>query len=142
YRFIAPLLTVEAPSAEPSSAGNMPTAEPPGHSVRTSRARLVAGSVLAGLLIGGAALTTALVFDIGGARTWLRRQSNPPVQSLAVLPLDNLSRDSSLEYFADGMTEQLIATLAQLPSVRVISRTSAMQYKATRKPAAQIGREL
>jgi TolB-like protein/DNA-binding winged helix-turn-helix (wHTH) protein/tetratricopeptide (TPR) repeat protein len=65
-----------------------------------------------------------------------------PIHSLAVLPLENLSGDPSQEYFADGMTDELIATLGQIRALRVISRTSAMLYKRARKPLAQIAREL
>ena len=61
---------------------------------------------------------------------------------LAVLPLANLSRDPEQEYFADGMTEALIASLAQIRGLRVISRTSAMHYKGTRKALPEIVREL
>lgn len=73
-----------------------------------------------------------------------RRTVTPDVRiaSLAVLPLENLSADPQQEYFADGMTDELITNLAKLGSVRVISRTSVMQYKRTRKPVADIGREL
>lgn len=65
-----------------------------------------------------------------------------PLQSLAVLPLVNLSGDPSQQYFADGMTDELITDLAQISGLRVISRTSAMQYKETKKPLPQIGKEL
>jgi len=68
--------------------------------------------------------------------------SGAPIHSLAVLPLDNLAGDASQEYFADGMTDELIATLGQISALRVISRTSAMLYKRARKPLAQIAREL
>ena len=61
---------------------------------------------------------------------------------MAVLPLENLSGDASQEYFADGMTDQLIATLGQISALRVISRTSVMGYKGARKPLPQIAREL
>jgi serine/threonine-protein kinase len=64
------------------------------------------------------------------------------IESLAVLPLANFSRDPQQEYFADGMTDVLIANLARIRSLRVISRTSVMQYKGTRKPLPQIAREL
>jgi TolB-like protein/DNA-binding winged helix-turn-helix (wHTH) protein/Tfp pilus assembly protein PilF len=64
------------------------------------------------------------------------------IQSLAVLPLENLSGDAEQEYFADGMTAELITELAKIGSVRVISRTSAMRYKRTRKPLEQIAHEL
>ena len=69
----------------------------------------------------------------------LRRQ---PVKSLAVLPLKNLSATGDDEYFSDGMTEALIASLAQVSALRVTSRTSAMRYKTSSKPIADIAREL
>ena len=62
--------------------------------------------------------------------------------SLAVLPLSNLSNDPEEEYFADGMTDVLIADLAQISSLRVISRASVMQLKGTKKPLAEIARQL
>ncbi len=64
------------------------------------------------------------------------------IESLAVLPLENLSGDPEQEYFADGMTEELISSLVQIGALRVISRTSAMRYKGTRKPLSEIAREL
>ena len=71
-----------------------------------------------------------------------RRPASPQIGSLAVLPLRNLSNDPSQEYFADGMTEELTTKLAQIAALRVISRTSAMQYKHSTKPLPQIAREL
>jgi TolB-like protein/DNA-binding winged helix-turn-helix (wHTH) protein/Flp pilus assembly protein TadD len=64
------------------------------------------------------------------------------IASLAVLPLENLSRDPEQEYFSDGMTEELISALSRIDSLRVISRTTVMQYKGGRKSLPQIGREL
>src|SRR5437867_2023455 len=66
----------------------------------------------------------------------------PPIQSLAVLPLTNLSGDPNQEYFSDGMTDALITDLAQIGSVKVISRTSIMRYKKTDKSLPEIAREL
>jgi len=66
----------------------------------------------------------------------------PRVRSIAVLPLANLSGDPEQEYFADGMTEALTTDLAKIRALKVISRTSAMQYKGTKKPLPQIAREL
>ena len=66
----------------------------------------------------------------------------PRIESLAVLPLENLSRDSEQEYFSDGMTDALIAELGQIGSLRVISRTSVMQYKGVKRPLPQIAKEL
>lgn len=72
--------------------------------------------------------------------SWLRRPTG--IRSLAVLPLDNFSDDASQDYFADGMTDELITDLAQIRALRVVSRTSVMMYKGTRKPLSQIAREL
>jgi TolB-like protein/DNA-binding winged helix-turn-helix (wHTH) protein/Flp pilus assembly protein TadD len=70
------------------------------------------------------------------------RSRAPAIRSLAVLPLDNLSGDAAQNYFADGMTDELITDLAQISALRVISRTSVMVYKGARKPLPQIAREL
>jgi TolB-like protein/DNA-binding winged helix-turn-helix (wHTH) protein/Tfp pilus assembly protein PilF len=69
-------------------------------------------------------------------------RSSPEIRSLAVLPLENLSGDASQDYFADGMTEELITDLGQISALRVISRTSVMTYKKSRKPLTDITREL
>jgi TolB-like protein/Tfp pilus assembly protein PilF len=66
----------------------------------------------------------------------------PKVRSLAVLPLEDLSGDPEREYFADGLTEALITILAKIGDLRVISRTSAMQYKGVHRPLREIAREL
>jgi TolB-like protein/DNA-binding winged helix-turn-helix (wHTH) protein/Flp pilus assembly protein TadD len=72
--------------------------------------------------------------------SWNR--SSPVIRSLAVLPLESLSNDPSQDYFADGMTDELISDLGQISALRVISRTSVMSYKNVRKPLPQIAREL
>jgi len=64
------------------------------------------------------------------------------IRSLLVLPLENLSRDPEQEYFADGLTEELITKLARIGALRVLSRTTAMHYKGVRKPLPEIAREL
>ena len=66
----------------------------------------------------------------------------PVIQSIAVLPLLNLSDDPAQDYFVDGMTEELITELAKISRLRVISRTSAMHFKGTREPLPEIAREL
>src|SRR5262249_24062254 len=66
----------------------------------------------------------------------------PPIRSLAVLPLQNLSGDAEQEYFADGMTDGLITEIARIHALRVISRTSIMRYKNSPKPLAAIAKEL
>jgi TolB-like protein/Tfp pilus assembly protein PilF/tRNA A-37 threonylcarbamoyl transferase component Bud32 len=80
-----------------------------------------------------------------GSFLFLRsRGSSAPagVRSLAVLPLENLSGDAEQEYFADGMTDELIGSLSRIGNLRVISRTSSMAYKGKRKPLPQIAAEL
>ena len=69
-------------------------------------------------------------------------RAQPPIHSLAVLPLESLSSDPSQDYFADGMTDELITELGRISALRVISRTSVMGYKHTRKPLPEIAREL
>ena len=81
--------------------------------------------------------------NVAGLRNrLLGRAGMPKIESIAVLPLANLSGDPQQEYFADGMTEELIATLGKISALRVISRTSVMPYKKTDKPLPQIAREL
>ena len=67
---------------------------------------------------------------------------SPPIRSIAVLPFKNLTGDPNQEYFSDGMTESLIARLAQIHSLSVTSRTSAMQFKKTQQLIPEIGRAL
>jgi TolB-like protein/DNA-binding winged helix-turn-helix (wHTH) protein/Flp pilus assembly protein TadD len=71
-----------------------------------------------------------------------RSSSSPAIRSLAVLPLENLSGDPSQDYFAEGMTDELITRLAQISTLRVISRTSVMAYRGARKSLPEIAREL
>jgi TolB-like protein/DNA-binding winged helix-turn-helix (wHTH) protein/Tfp pilus assembly protein PilF len=93
-------------------------------------------------------LAWAVITMMGGAyfiyRYYTRSiLSQPPsIHSLAVLPLENMSGDPAQDYFADGMTEALITEMAKIGAIRVISRTSAMQYKGVRKPLPEIAREL
>ncbi len=96
-------------------------------------------------LAAAAALTLAALigFNVGGLREKLLGRGGPPrIESLAVLPLANLSGDPQQDYFAEGMTEALIADLAKISSLRVISRTSVMRYKGSDKPLPQIAKEL
>src|SRR5262249_3735266 len=73
---------------------------------------------------------------------WLRRRNDFAIRSLAVLPLENLSGDPEQDYFADAMTDELITDLAQLPNLRVISRTSVMRYKKRERTLPEIAKEL
>jgi TolB-like protein/DNA-binding winged helix-turn-helix (wHTH) protein/Tfp pilus assembly protein PilF len=92
----------------------------------------------------------ALVFLLGVGFVMLHRWARPDatssgmprISSIAVLPLENLSNDPEQQYFVEGMTDEITTDLAKLPGIRVISRTSAMQYKDTHKTMPQIAREL
>jgi TolB-like protein/DNA-binding winged helix-turn-helix (wHTH) protein/Flp pilus assembly protein TadD len=86
-----------------------------------------------------------LLVLIASLATWrlhFWNRASPVIHSLAVLPLESLSSDASQDYFADGMTDELISNLGQISALRVISRTSVMAYKHARKPLPQIAREL
>jgi len=143
YRFVGPIelpfpvqatLIVAEPGSQP--ALTLPPAEAAVWR-RAARPTLYAA-------FGVLALVVVLVgADVGGWRArLLGHAAAPRIESLAVLPLANLSRDPEQDYFADGMTEALIANLAQVSALRVISRTSAMHYKGTNKTLPQIAREL
>jgi len=102
-------------------------------------ARAVSYGAAAALLLAA----TLLASNVGGWRTRLfGHPSSAPIRSLAVLPLANLSGDPEQDYFADGMTEELITDLSQIGALKVISRTSVMQYKGAKKSLRQIAREL
>jgi TolB-like protein/Tfp pilus assembly protein PilF len=111
-----------------------PAAEAPAPQRRTLWLAFIACASLVVLLVG---------FNVGGLRQrFLGRPDPGAIRSLAVLPLENLSHDPEQEYFADGMTEALITELAQISALKVISRTSVMQYKGTKKLLPQIAKEL
>ena len=133
YKFIAP---VTLPAGESS-----PEISPKTEVSRWPWVHRWISSVLAGLLGGALLLVVVFGFDIAGAREWLRSRILP-IRSLAVLPLQNLSNDPQQDYFADGITDELITEFAQVGNLRVISRTSAMSYKGTKKTLPQIAREL
>jgi TolB-like protein/DNA-binding winged helix-turn-helix (wHTH) protein/tetratricopeptide (TPR) repeat protein len=96
------------------------------------------------VLVGLLSLSVLLLgLNVGGLRARLFGTGNPVrVQSVAVLPLENLSGDASQDYFADGMTEALITDFARAGALRVISLPSVMQYKGARRALPEIGREL
>ena len=129
-------LLVDLRRLEPSSSRYTPPPAPP---VWDRVAKLV-GYGVAGLLVLAVGLTA---MNAGGLRDrLLGRLRTPQIRSLAVLPFANLSGDPNQDYFADGMTEALITDLGQIQALRVISRTSVMQFKATRKPLDKIAQEL
>ncbi|HTZ32007.1 MAG TPA: protein kinase [Methylomirabilota bacterium] len=96
----------------------------------------------AALMVSVAVLLLASLLITGYAR-WRSKHFVPPqITSVAVLPLANLSEDQAQEYFSDGMTDAIINELSRASSLKVISRTSVMRYKNTRKPVPVIAREL
>ena len=101
------------------------------------RAALWAG--ISALLLGAALVGLNVVSWRDGL---FSRVHPPQMRSLAVLPLENLSRDPDEEYFADSMTEAIITDLAKINALRVVSRTSVMRYKRTQKPLPEIAKEL
>ena len=110
-------------------------AEPvPPRPARRSRAVWVAAPAVVALI----AVASARFADVGAR--WSRSPSS--IRSLAVLPLANLTGDSTQAYFADGMTEALISSLSTVSSLRVISRTSVMEYRSTTRSLPEIGRKL
>jgi TolB-like protein len=112
-----------------------PTAIPGFHFLTKKVWSMAALAALAALLI--------VASNVGGWRDrLLRRQAVKPIQSLAVLPLENLSRDPEQEYFAEGMTDEMITALAKIGALRVVSRTSVTRYRGTKKPLPEIAREL
>ena len=109
--------------------------------VRSHKRAILAG--VGALSIGVLAIVLAIALNIGGVRDRFSGKTGAQeIRSLAVRPLENLSRDPEQEYFADGMTDQLITDLAKISALKVISRTSVMQYKGVRKPLTQIAKEL
>ena len=119
--------------------------------LRLVRKRLESGSVKSqpmkkgmiskkrALLYGAVVVVLALV-AVG--RSYFFPEEAEPIDSIAVLPLENLSGAPDQDYFADGMTDELTANLAQIGALKVISRTSAMRYKGSDKSLPEIAREL
>ena len=95
-------------------------------------------------LLLGLAMATVAIWLIAASRRfhWFSRSAFEGITSVAVLPLENLSGDKEQDYFADGMADELITDLGKISALRVISRTSVMQYRGAKKPLAEIAREL
>jgi TolB-like protein/DNA-binding winged helix-turn-helix (wHTH) protein/Tfp pilus assembly protein PilF len=136
YRFIGaitepPPTLAKEPEARVSETEVLPLPEPVERKSRWRRKRLWAWTLVCAVTLAGLAVWL-----------WQRRSPTAPIRSLAVLPLENLSGDPNQEYFAEGMTDELITELASIPNLRVVSRTSVMQDQGSRKPLRQIAREL
>jgi len=133
YRFVGPITVVGAP---PAVAPAPPTDEETQPSQRRNALRWKLGAFAAIVTLAGAAIIAFRYFD------WIRWFPRPPVHSIAVLPLKNLSGNPADEYFADGMTDELITNLAKISALRVTSYTSVSKYKTTSKPLPQLAQEL
>ena len=131
YRFIAPVEKITAEARK--------SREQDGHTTETLAG--ISWSTRLAIFVPALALTLGLVLWRVLAVAH-RASADAPVRSIAVLPLVNLSGDPSQEFFADGMTDELITDLAKVGSLRVISRTSVMRYKGTKKGLPEIAREL
>lgn len=138
YRFIGKVQN--GPSATSQEVRPSPTAAEMSL-FATHKRRFAWGAVFGAALV--AALTLVLGLNMRGMRDRLLGKSIAPrIQSLAVLPLQNLSSDPAQEFFSDGLTDSLITDLAQIGSLKVISHTSAARYRKTDKSLPEIAHEL
>jgi TolB-like protein/DNA-binding winged helix-turn-helix (wHTH) protein/Tfp pilus assembly protein PilF len=135
YRFIAEVVRLDSADSDSRTESKLPF---PGGAATTSKPMRLGWSGIR------KALGLVLVAVAIALLAWTLRSRNRPsnIRSLAVLPLVSLSADPSQDYFADGMTDELITDLGQISALRVISRTSVMTYKGGHKPLPQIAREL
>ena len=145
YRFIADVSVVDTdarPKRQEPVAEDLPATDP-GHKIQGIGLAVAPQRRL--LPTRWIIVALALVLSLAIFSVWLFRSQAPAptvIRSIAVLPLENLSGDAAQNYFADGMTDELITDLAQISALRVISRTSVMVYKGARKPLPQIAHEL
>jgi len=149
YRWLAPVecvgdisanVRVTVPGSAPREVRSSPGGA--GEAVPVSKVRLLPAAATSGIAFLFV-LALLFTFDVGKLRTQLLGSAVPVrIQSIAVLPLENLSHEPEQEYFADGMTEELIASLAKIGALHVTSRTSVMRYKRTNKSLSQVAREL
>jgi len=140
-------LAMDARSAvvAPEPLGNAATDDPPSTVAESAPVAAPAPRSVSARL-GLAAIVVAIGVGLVGLN-WARGRvaassTATPIRSLAVLPLANLTGDDSQEYLADGITDELITTLAKRTPVRILSRTTVMQYKGAKRPLPDIGREL
>ena len=99
-------------------------------------------AILVTLLVVGVLFLVRGLNNFGWRERFVHSRAMPQIKSLAVIPLDNLSGDPGQEYFADGMTDELITMLAKNSTLRVVSRTSVMQYKGVHRPLREIAKAL
>ncbi|MGA7224819.1 MAG: tetratricopeptide repeat protein [Candidatus Acidiferrales bacterium] len=136
YRFAAEPLAEKAQDAAAEGGAGLPGA---GNLLPRKQWPLW---VALGLLVVLGIAAVLLALNVQGGRGRLPERAKPNIQALAVLPFANLSGDPEQDYFADGMTEELITELGKISTPRVISRQSVMQYKGSTKSLQEIAREL
>jgi TolB-like protein/DNA-binding winged helix-turn-helix (wHTH) protein/Tfp pilus assembly protein PilF len=157
YRFVAPIEEIAAPTQMDRLGNKYPLLPGPhqeqvasvdGFIARTRglgprlkkwgvARTLIAIALIANGLVGIAVLSVRLTRPLKATEGQVDQ-----TQSIVVLPLENVSGDKDQDYFADGMTDELIAGLAKVGSLRVLSRTTAMAYRGTHKPLSEIARDL
>jgi len=137
YRFVGPV-RVSQPTV-PASTPARGTIAAPGPLVHRGKLNSFRRRVVLGVAV--VVVLAVLAWGIGRGRV-RAGDSHSPIRSIAILPLQNLSNDPQQEYFVDGMTDELITDLAKIGKLRVISRTSVMSYKGTRKSLGTIATEL
>jgi TolB-like protein/DNA-binding winged helix-turn-helix (wHTH) protein len=149
YRFIAPLKIVYAQdkATSASTPANPVPALEDGSSVALAASQQLSSSShhllgRARIAVVSTAVLALLAVGLFATVRWIQSRGRPAIASLAVLPLDNLSGDPAQDYFADGMTDELTTMLAKDSTLRIISRTSVMQYKHARQPLKDIARAL
>jgi TolB-like protein/DNA-binding winged helix-turn-helix (wHTH) protein/Tfp pilus assembly protein PilF len=152
YCFIAPATRLDEGGDQPGSPVALPEAGPASTPVaRRARWRSLPGSMILLLACCALGIVVGILFalDTWGIRDSAMRLLKPhnarlpiTIESIAVLPLENLSGDREQEYFSDGLTDTLITYLGQITPWRVISRASVMRYKRGKTPLPQIAREL
>jgi TolB-like protein/DNA-binding winged helix-turn-helix (wHTH) protein/Tfp pilus assembly protein PilF len=140
YRFLADVAVV--PAGQPATVANdLARLADSGLHGRADAGKSPRRPTVRAWRLFGFGLTLMLAVSL----SWIlypRSHPSPAIRSLAVLPLENLSGDPAQDYFAEGMTDELITRLAQISALRVISRTSVMTYKSVRKSLPEIAREL
>ena len=134
YRFIAPVDGREYSKRNlHSEAGPETNQQTP--ALQSNRLRLMA-------LIFAAIVVSAIVLKVGRLHSRTSKESSPRINSIAVLPFENISEDPDEDYLAEGMTQELIAELGKIKGLRVVSRTTVMHYKGSKKTLPEIAGEL
>ena len=142
YRFLAevkavdggqPSTVVELPKTTPSQLAHENAAQ----TSKATRSKYLSTRFLLAIIIAAALLAIPAIWMVRA-----RNRARPVIHSLGVLPLESLSGDAAQDYFADGMTDELITNLGRISTLRVISRTSVMPYKGVRRSLPEIAREL